>query len=249
MDADLTELYGRLDFCDDECAKLQLAMSDFTENASETRVVSNITGPWAYVMEIRLRHPLPVPLRTRVGMLINECKAILDSLANTLSQRNGKTNQSHLYFPISKTKEIFEDYGRKKMKALSLADQATIASLQPYGGGDNLLYILHELDRRRKHYRLNANSLMVGPTEMPFPRFGGMDLTNPEAIGTEFVPFLWFSDPACAQAKLSLAIFVSEPPVAKSSNFAFLLPQIVRRVRAVVDLFDRSGDSRGQRDF
>jgi hypothetical protein len=101
------------------------------------------------------KSPVPVLIKSRVGTITNELRACLDALAVYLAIRNGR-NEKDVYFPISKSKEIFETDGRKKIKKLSEVDQNTIAQLNPYRGGHQWLWPLHEIDRKRKHIRLSA---------------------------------------------------------------------------------------------
>lgn len=163
---DLAELHERAQYCREGIATLK---GDIVTWAAAS--ISYRTRP-SIVVDLRELHlfatllaPVPIRLRINAGMIANELRSCLDALACQLAIRNGKTTAG-VYFPISKSEEIFEDDGRQKIKKLAQQDQATIANLKPWGGGNLFLSLLHEADRIRKHIKLIASGagggMMVG---------------------------------------------------------------------------------------
>jgi hypothetical protein len=96
----------------------------------------------------------PRLIDVHVGVIVHCFRSALDILAVTLARRNGVTSVENIYFPISKSFDVFNGDGRKKVKGLSAPDIAKIEALKPYKGGNDLLYALHHMDLRRKHTRL-----------------------------------------------------------------------------------------------
>ena len=73
----------------------------------------------------------------------------------TLAARNGATSFRRMAFPIADNKaEFLKPEMQRNIAKLFTADQDRIATLEPYNGGNDLLYALHVNDRTRKHQRL-----------------------------------------------------------------------------------------------
>jgi hypothetical protein len=105
------------------------------------------------ILKATLVSQIPVSVRSQIGLLANELRAILDGLACTLAIRNsGDCRQT--YFPITQTEEFFENESKRKLRLVSEADVAKIRDLRPWGGGHPVLFKLHEADRIRKHRKL-----------------------------------------------------------------------------------------------
>ena len=146
------ELRERVTFARSEIAVLQKEVHAFTATALTIRQIRTFK-PNIYNYSIRLTKPVPTAVKSRAGTIANELRACLDGLACTLALKN-TDNTNGTYFPISKTKAIFEDDGMRKIKKLSATDQQTIIALEPYKEKNPLLFGLHEADRTRKHISL-----------------------------------------------------------------------------------------------
>lgn len=165
MAADLVEINERIVIAQADIVPLEADAKRFCQRSIQLirrpriRDVADRPGdPAELDFIVRQNDAVPVRLRSKAGTIANELRACLDALACALAVRNGKSDKG-VYFPISKSKAIFEEDGmRKKIRKLSDADKAAIADLKPYrgDGGDNLLFGLHEADRVRKHVRLGA---------------------------------------------------------------------------------------------
>ncbi|RST80100.1 hypothetical protein EJC49_24710 [Aquibium carbonis] len=167
MRSDLTELKDRLAVADEEIGALEARIDAFTRAEVHQHVRPHISQPFAFDVVASLKRPVPAAATARAGMIANEVRSVLDGLASVLAVRNNQ-DPKNVYFPISKSKAIFEDDGMRKIKKLSAADQALIVSLRPYREENRLLFGLHEADRTRKHQRLsfcaagNANATIPG---------------------------------------------------------------------------------------
>jgi hypothetical protein len=155
MSTDLTELKERLDFVGGDIQNLRAQIFKFTVVSAEVNIEHNGSG--AFQIYARLTKQIPTALGSRAGMIANELRSILDSLACQLAIRNGKST-SHVYFPVSKSAAIFAIDGMRKISKLAEADQNAIIALNPFKEGNPILFGLHEADRTRKHQRLVASA-------------------------------------------------------------------------------------------
>ena len=127
-----------------------------------------------------------------------------------------------------------------KIKLLSAADQAIIASLKPYKGGDDLLCALHDLDIMRKHRRL------VGV--VPFPRGVGIYPTDGTSVAVTFnsqwkgfsdaIPIAW-TDRAASDCKVDLGVYVAidEPGAVYGQQVVVALPKFVNLANSILARF------------
>lgn len=106
------------------------------------------------IIKVQRNMPLPVVVNAETGVIIHMIRSSLDLLAFRLAERNGHEQPDDVYFPISKDVTVFNAHGIKKLRRLSQAHQELIRNLKPYGGGDDLLAALHQLDILRKHRQL-----------------------------------------------------------------------------------------------
>lgn len=154
MADDLAQLQERIDFARSEIALLEVEIASYFE-ASLKIDISDSLVPDTVDLHTTLSKAVPTRIPARAGTIANELRAVLDGLACQLAVRNGQTSAG-VYFPISKTKAVFADDGMRKIRKLSLADQAVIVGLKPNGEDNRVLFGLHEADRTRKHQRLAA---------------------------------------------------------------------------------------------
>lgn len=118
--------------------------------------------------------PLNPIINVEVGLIIHSLRCSLDLLAVALAERNGSLSPTDVYFPIGRNSQEFIDPVNgaiKKIDRLSEQDRITIKNLNPYEGGDDLLFAMHQLDIQRKHRRLIAvrldPSIMIVAAEGP----------------------------------------------------------------------------------
>lgn len=263
--AQFGELRERIGFVRDQLSLLTTDLQLFENASVEGHFAHSYLGDgWlsnvTWDVFVLQKEPVPVRLRAHAGMIANELRATLDNLACLLAERNGRA-PSKTYFPISKSKEIFDDDGRKKMRALSVTDQQIIADLRPYRGGDNLLWGLHEADRRRKHQRLGACAVMGAKMMIDDHLFGGPGIQGARWIekdtGPQQQPERMWWDPARLsgvevgrltqvagglprswKAKFMFEVAYMDPEELHGKAVGPTLAAFADRVESIVGLFD-----------
>ncbi len=153
MPQDLAEITDRLNYCETKLLpEADTQIKQYFKEAVETDYLETSAFK---TFRMRLKFSPPSRLISAARLPVHEARAVLDSLACRLAERNGATNVSDVYFPLMKTKDIFDDSGVKRIKRLSCEDQKTITDLKPWGGGgSDFLYAMHDFDRSGKHDKL-----------------------------------------------------------------------------------------------
>lgn len=159
MDDDLHEIRDRLLYCRAEITQINGQVRDYCGEGVEFRGI-RIDNNREIQIQAKLKGSVPIPLRSKVGCVVNDLRSILDNLAIVLAERHHGANDS-TYFPISASQCVFGKDGMQKIKALSPADQKTIIDLGPYPEKNPTLFALHRLDISRKHGRLAVQSADV----------------------------------------------------------------------------------------
>lgn len=167
---DLNEISERLEFCRSRI----ILLGDETDRYFKENLIITLADLSDGKVNVlgRLKSKLPISLRSTTGMIANEIRACLDALACKLAQQNGKST-SRVYFPISKSKDIFDKDGMNKIKKLSSEHKAEICKLKSYRKGNAALWHLHESDRLRKHLGLTPSFSVA---DMIFE--GGIQIAN-----------------------------------------------------------------------
>lgn len=230
---DLSECNERLDYCETELRAIERAIATYSQSAVETRWIA--ASPHK-ALQLRITKPFPVAIKSRVGTTIHEIRATLDALACALAVRNAN-QPGGVYFPISKTEEIFGIDGMKKIKKLSVEHQAKIVALRPYGGGNKLLFGMHEFDRVRKHQRLTQS----------FPGFRGLGFNSSAKIHMiemrgarltdEWQTVATFSQDSVFQANLKLPVRFLEPTELENLGVEEGIASFLAEARAIVAMF------------
>ena len=93
---------------------------------------------------------------------IHNLRSSLDLLAICMARKNGITSTAGINFPFGRTKDVFETAAAKaEIKAAFGSGLDVVKELQPYKGGNDLLWALHDLDRRNKHIDLVTTGGML----------------------------------------------------------------------------------------
>lgn len=90
-----------------------------------------------------------------LGDVAHNLRTALDHLACELARSDGVSNP-RVYFPICRNEDAYKDEAPQKTKGLPKEAKDFIDGIGPYGGNDDLLWGLHELDRIDKHHLLLA---------------------------------------------------------------------------------------------
>lgn len=122
------------------------------------------TGGQLYDVFVHAEAAVPMLIRSRTGMILNEVRSILDALACTLATRNKRT-PSGVYFPVGRDRNAFEEALNNQRK-IAAEDREILAGVRAYPAGNRLLYGLHDADRKRKHQRLGAVGAVTGSSNI-----------------------------------------------------------------------------------
>lgn len=204
-------------------------------------VVREADGETGYeFLKVREIIPLPQVIAVETGIIIHAMRSALDHLAVRLAQRHGHVRPKNVYFPISRSVEVFNCDGLKKMWALSEIHQRIIQDLKPYEGGDNLLAALHQLDIMRKHSRLIA----VGGTfrQLSIVQYGDLELAPEWLFTGEFkdgtpLARVQITEPR-AHPNLTCQVVFDETAYAKNRHIITALREFAARVTDIIRLFD-----------
>jgi hypothetical protein len=102
------------------------------------------------VWSFKLKRKLPHDLSVRAGEILHNLRSALDQMLGEIVVRVSKRSESHVEFPFGLNFGEFETALGKQKKLPADAIQM-IRNLQPYNGGDPLLWLLHSTNRRDKH--------------------------------------------------------------------------------------------------
>jgi len=243
---DLDQHFERLKWLEGEIERLAAEVQKYTDS-EPIEVFSRMCFTRGYITRIyrtRIREQVPTSIKAHAGTIINEMRAILDALACSLAQRNGHKNVSGTYFPTGKTKAIFESNDvQKKIKKLGDQDKHTIAALEPYGGGNEMLYALHSSDIIRKHQRLILVAGEVCSTVLG--NDGSWVLDGGKLIYANLGPGVPLDKPIAETAwdyelpiRQNAEIAFSEPPAIKSKPLIATLKEFFGLVYSILELFN-----------
>jgi hypothetical protein len=118
---DLSELLERISLCREDITKFAAEIKSFCATGLKVSVEQVAPPSQFYEVYLTLEQTLPVAISRRAGMIANEIRSCLDGLASQLAIRN-KQDPKTVYFPISKSKDIFDDDGKKKIAKLKASD-------------------------------------------------------------------------------------------------------------------------------
>lgn len=246
MRADLAEPRASVDWAIAQIPVLQERLKAWEGSDPYERFVEADTDPRYEVLAVRQRSSLDPLISPEIGAILNATRSALDLLAAALAARNGIKPSRKTHFPIYKTSAGFTDLRNgmdsdKVKEWLSTAEIATIKSLQPYGGGDPVLYPLNEMDVLRKHERL----IVVYPSvERSYFNITGGGI-EPCLRRTDDKTIL-YRMPAGRGFRLTKGnsyvaseIFFNEPALGIRDEPAFpLLRRYAIRVTDIIDMFD-----------
>lgn len=121
------------------------------------------------VWNLKLVKPLPRELAVDAGAILHSLRSPLDQILGAVVAQNGRS-ESGEGFPFGRTRDHFEAE-LQKQKKLPDAAKELIREAEPYLGGNNLLWGLHELNRKDKHRAGLVPLMMPAHTTMSYLRF------------------------------------------------------------------------------
>jgi hypothetical protein len=109
-----------------------------------------------YTMDSVEKVPDEIPLI--VGDLIQNLRTALDQTAYKLYLKGtgGGSVSTKIYFPIFDSQKQYDDNKGGRTQGILAADLAKIDAIQPYKGGNDLLWAVHKLNNIDKHRLLLA---------------------------------------------------------------------------------------------
>lgn len=187
---------------------------------------------------VQLTRPLPTDFRIEAGTIIHELRATLDNLACVLAIRNGKSAKD-TYFAISRSMAIFQQDGlKKKLRNLSDNDKAVIASLEPYDGGNPMLFALHKCDLVRKHQRLIATSSGIRQFGIGNARITSLKTFPIGPITMEPQAFALMGKGTWVEMKIAIDMSLSEPEAIEGRPIAAVLRDFTSLVDSIISIFE-----------
>ncbi len=132
---------------------LNAKVTEFLDSCPcERRCEINTDGTkevWSFVASV----PIPIEFAVMTGEILFNLRSSLDQMACELAAIESGSSKN-TYFPFGKTLDIFESEILSKAKKMSSDAKDMIRALQPYNGGNDLLWTVHDLNRRDKHISL-----------------------------------------------------------------------------------------------
>jgi hypothetical protein len=108
-------------------------------------------------LELVLLEDIPDSFKVSAGMIIQALRNSLDHLTQALANKNdGGGEDRETSFPFAGSKAEFDREEGRRLQRLALRDRDLIHSLQPYRGGNDLLFSLNWLCNKSKHRNLIA---------------------------------------------------------------------------------------------
>jgi hypothetical protein len=104
-----------------------------------------------HVIYFRILEQCPSEILVLVGDAIHNLMSALDHLAYQLEIANHRTPGKSTYFPIYRDLDAFKNDRGQREVLFGITATERIDGLQPYKGGDEALWRLHELDIIDKH--------------------------------------------------------------------------------------------------
>jgi hypothetical protein len=156
MRDDLLDAQAAVDWGESQFPILSTRTRAWEHTSVETVIVDLNPQSGKKAVVAHAKEPLPAIINAEVGAIIGSFRSALDLLAASLALRNGVTPSHQTHFPIYRLLYDFIDpiNGLENKKWLSLAEKKIIKSYDPYEGGNDDLWAIHQLDILRKHERL-----------------------------------------------------------------------------------------------
>lgn len=182
---------------------------------------------------------IPDSIPTILGDAVHNLRVALDYLASELVRTAGLESKG-VYFPIAENAEKYAAESGGKTKGMPEAAKSKIDALQPYGGGNEGLWVLHKLDIIDKHRLLPAVGMKIGsfqvnlsltPTEYNFAM--PSILEKGDIIG-------WVAGNREADKQMSVTadLTFGEPESLEGRPMIETLNQLVGMVEAIISHFE-----------
>jgi hypothetical protein len=249
MRPDLLEAQACVDWAESKLPDFANRMAGWLDDNVYV-IVEDEPAPATYDSVVaRQKQPFPLAFHVEFGAYLNTIRSSLDLLACALAKRNNIPRLDDIYFPVAWSHAAFIDpkfKGKKFIDALSQTERAIIQSLQPYKGGNDRLWLLHQLDIKRKHQRLLE--IIMWPTGFTVPAnfpshafvadFNAWILSgnNKTVLGTfkKGTPRNWSTD----DLKVTQSIAIHEPTLVQPVRVVEALDDLAGLAHSIITLFD-----------
>ena len=202
--------------------------------------------------------PVPDVIPLIVGDVLQNLMAALDHLAYQIVCKDSNDqppNPNWIYFPIADDKAKYDAKKTGKMAGAQPASIAKIDALNPYQGGDDLLWSLYRLNNIEKHRLLltvgsQAGGIHLGqlmaanlPTEFPAEARSAMQKMNqflmPANKGFPLTPGFELyiggpDEPINPSLQFRFEVVLNEPGIVQGKAISDVVRDITGRVEAVV---------------
>lgn len=149
--------WAKLDRADEHIKAYKSAMDSIMNEKFYDVRVEDEPGTLNRLLKAYKNKEIPLSNSTILGDAFFQIRSSLDHLAVGLALLNKAESTKSVYFPFAKSKEEFErPFIQKKIKKLSSKHKKMICNLQPYQGGNDLLWSINAACNADKHNLLLA---------------------------------------------------------------------------------------------
>jgi hypothetical protein len=198
------------------------------------------------LFNVRVRSQIPDEVSLISGDILNNLRAALDHLAWQLVEANGSKPGVQTCFPICKSANEYKAQSAGKVKGMSQGAVDLIDAAKPYKGGNDELWLIHDLNRIDKHRLIlpvasysGGMSISIDRRVLEFPASifkrledGAALSIITEAARSGGLVMKMDNDP-----QFAFAVTFSEPEILKGKPIVPLFQQMSHFVERIVDQF------------
>lgn len=206
------------------------------------RVIDPKTGYYGFT--VNDLKPPPLEIGLIAGDVIHNLRSALDHLAYQLVLANGQVPSRHTCFPIFEDAARFKAMDPRKVKGMSQGAIEAIEAARPYKGGNEPLWIVHELDIADKHHALLATlvsvtqitiDVNVGLRDFKAPPFAAPLFQEPLKNGDIF----FVCKPGVEDdTKIAFDVALCEPEIIRGKPLGSALGQLLTHVNDTIISFE-----------
>jgi hypothetical protein len=210
------------------------------------------TGDCVY--KVKSLRPIPPEIACIIGDAIHNLRSALDHLACGLVKANDGVLTRRTAFPIFDSAAQYKAQSPAKVKGMSGSAVRGIDALEPYAGGNEDLWLLHDLDITDKHKLLltcisGHLSWVIAHRfagDPPFPPFDLSHLLRPPILASTRLPMLErgaeISRTSAAQnvdtqVKVVIEVAFGEPGILRGRPVLPFLHQLAQLVSGIIESF------------
>jgi len=224
--------------------ELAIACKQFIDATPFTlgRDIDPKTGYYNFTVN-DLKSP-PPQIGLMAGDAVHNLRSALDHLAYQLVLVNGHTPSRHTCFPIFDDAAKFSTMDQRKVSGMSRAAIDAIAAAKPYKGGNEPLWVVHDLDIADKHHALLTTlvsvtqltiDVNVGLRDFKAPPFAAPNFQEPLENGDVF----FVCKPGVEDnTKIAFDVALCEPEIIRGKPIGQMLGRLVTHVNETIINFE-----------